>query len=440
MSLPHRPRRSQIVALLSASSATSMANMAQTTVLGLVVYRLTDSELDLGILGLAEFAPAALLVFVAGAVVDRFDLRTIAALGAATNAAVAVALSLYLRHPHHLRVAPILLLVLAFGIGQAFLSPAERAIPAAMAPPEHVPLLVAQRNVAGEAAMILGPVLGGFLFAAGAWVPLAVVAGLSAIGAGATLFIRLAPAAPAPAPEAQTDLRSLRDEEVSHVLEEGIPPSGGSWREAMAGLGFVRRHPILLGAISLDLFAVLLGGAVTLLPAIAVRLHTGAIGLGWLRAATGIGAGSMTLFLSFRPVRRRVGRVLLAVVAIFGVWTIVLGITRSYAVAFVAILALSAADAVSMFIRSTLVPLATPADMRGRVLAVENVFIGASNQLGGFESGLAGQFLGTTGSVVLGGIGTLVVALVWGVLFAPLRRLDTFPAPPPHSELAPPDP
>ncbi|HLH99898.1 MAG TPA: hypothetical protein VKV06_03865, partial [Acidimicrobiales bacterium] len=198
--------------------------------------------------------------------------------------------------------------------------------------------------------------------------------------------------------------------------------------------------PILLGAISLDLFAVLLGGAVTLLPAIAVRLHTGAIGLGWLRAATGIGAGSMTLFLSFRPVRRRVGRVLLAVVAIFGVWTIVLGITRSYAVAFVAILALSAADAVSMFIRSTLVPLATPADMRGRVLAVENVFIGASNQLGGFESGLAGQFLGTTGSVVLGGIGTLVVALVWGVLFAPLRRLDTFPAPPPHSELAPPDP
>jgi len=288
--------------------------------------------------------------------------------------------------------------------------------------------------------MILGPVLGGFLFAAGAWVPLAVVAGLSAIGAAATLFIRLEPAAAAPAPEARTDLRSLRDEEVSHVLEEGIPPSGGSWREAMAGLGFVRRQPILLGAISLDLFAVLLGGAVTLLPAIAVRLHTGAIGLGWLRAATGIGAGSMTLFLSFRPVRRRVGRVLLAVVAIFGVWTIVLGITRSYAVAFVAILALSAADAVSMFIRSTLVPLATPADMRGRVLAVENVFIGASNQLGGFESGLAGQFLGTTGSVVLGGIGTLVVALVWGVLFAPLRRLDTFPAPPPHSELAPPEP
>lgn len=437
MSLPNRPRRSQIVALLSATSATSMANMAQTTVLGLVVYRLTDSELDLGLLGLAEFAPAALLVFVAGAVVDRVDLRKIAAAGAATNAAVAVALALYLRHPHHVTVAPIFVLVLAFGVGQAFLSPAERAIPAAMVPSEHVPRLVARRNVAQEGAIIIGPVLGGFLYAAGAWVPLAAVAALSAIGAAATLFLRLVPGSSAP--EGESDLRAVRDGEVTHVLEEGIPPARGGWREAIAGLRFVRHQPILLGAISLDLFAVLLGGAVTLLPAIAARLHTGAVGLGWLRAATGIGAGAMTLFLSFRPVQRRVGRVLLAVVAVFGIWTIVLGITRSYAVAFVAILALSAADAVSMFIRSTLVPLATPADMRGRVLAVENVFIGASNELGGFESGLAGQLLGTTGSVVLGGIGTLVVAVLWGVLFAPLRRLDTFPAPPPRSEVAPPE-
>jgi hypothetical protein len=198
----------------------------------------------------------------------------------------------------------------------------------------------------------------------------------------------------------------------------------------MEGLRFVRGNPILLGAISLDLFAVLLGGAVTLLPAIAVRLDVGAAGLGWLRAAVGIGAGGMTLILAFRPVQRHVGQILLSVVAIFGVWTIVLGITRSYALAFTSILALSAADAVSMFIRSTLVPLATAPEMRGRVLAVENVFIGASNELGGFESGVMGQFLGTTGSVVLGGIGTLVVAVTWGVLFAPLRRVDRFPTPP----------
>jgi hypothetical protein len=139
----------------------------------------------------------------------------------------------------------------------------------------------------------------------------------------------------------------------------------------------------------------------------------------------------MTLIIAVRPVQRRVGRLLLGVVAVFGVWTIVLGVTRSYALAFIAMFGLSAADAVSVFIRSTLVPLATPPEMRGRVLAVENVFIGASNQLGGFESGVVGQLLGTTASVVLGGIGTLVVALAWGVLFAPLRRLDRFPVPPP---------
>jgi hypothetical protein len=215
---------------------------------------------------------------------------------------------------------------------------------------------------------------------------------------------------------------------VGHVLEEGIPAPEKGLREAMAGLRFVRHQPVLLGAISLDLFAVLLGGAVTLLPAIAVRLHAGAVGLGWLRAATGIGAGLVMVVLAIRPVHRRIGYVLFGVVAIFGIWTVILGITHSFAVAFVSIVALSAADAVSMFIRSTLVPLATPPDMRGRVLAVENVFIGASNQLGGFESGALGQLLGTTGSVVLGGLGTLVVAVGWCLLFPSLRTLDRFPS------------
>jgi len=137
----------------------------------------------------------------------------------------------------------------------------------------------------------------------------------------------------------------------------------------------------------------------------------------------------MTVLISIRPIKRRVGRALLAAVAVFGAWTVVLGITRSYALSFIAIFALSAADSVSVFVRATLVPLATPPAMRGRVLAVENVFIGASNQLGGFESGAVGQLLGTTGSIVFGGIGTLVVALAWGVLFSPLRRLDGFPSP-----------
>jgi Major Facilitator Superfamily len=416
-----------VAALLAATLATSMSNLAQTTVLGLLVYRLTRSELDLGFLGLAEFAPAALLVVVAGAVVDRFDLRMVAAAGSASNAVVAVALAWYVHRPRHLWVTPIFLLVLAFGAGQAFLSPAQRSMPPAMVRNELVPWLVARRSIAAQVAAVLGPVLGGFIYGAGVWVALVAVAALSATGAVVSLPVRLGHERAGAVPGEDAVYNS---DQVDHVPEDGIPPGRGGLHEAMEGLRFVRAHSVLLGAISLDLFAVLFGGAATLLPAIAVRLHAGAVGLGWLRAAGGLGAGAMTLAIAFRPVQRRVGPVLLSVVALFGGWTIVLGLTRSYALAFVAMFALSAADAVSVFIRSTLVPLATPPAMRGRVLAVENVFIGASNELGGFESGALGQLVGTTGSVVIGGVGTLVVALLWGLLFAPLRQVDRFPRPP----------
>ena len=406
-----------------------MSNVAQTTVLGLLVYRLTGSELDLGFLGLAEFAPAALLVLIAGATADRFDRRWVTAFGGMSDAIVALALAWYVHRPHGLSTTPIFLLVLAFGVGQAFLSPALRSLPASMVPNEGVPWLVARRSVANQAATIIGPVLGGLLYGAGVWVPLVAAAALSAAGDISVLAIRLPDQATGQV--GAVEPVPVGGEQVDHVLEDGIPASRGGLHEALEGLRFVRAQSSVLGAISLDLFAVLFGGAVTLLPAIAVRLHAGAVGLGGLRAAAGLGAGAMTLGIAVRPVQRRVGRVLFGVVAIFGVWTIVLGVTRSYAMAFVAIFGLSAADAVSVFIRSPLVPLATPPEMRGRVLAVENVFIGASNQLGGFESGVVGQVLGTTASIVLGGIGTLVVALAWGVLFAPLRRVDRFPVPPP---------
>jgi MFS family permease len=421
-----RPPRAQVAALLGAALTTQVSNLAQTTVLGLVVYRLTGSELDLGFLGLAEFAPAALLVLVAGAAADRLDRWRVAAAGAMANAVVALALAWYLRGPGDVATTPIFLLVLAFGVGQAFLSPALRSIPPAMVSNEGVPWLVARRSVASQAGTILGPLFGGLLYGAGVWVPFVAVAAFSAIGAVLVLAIRL----PAHASTPQ-DPALDAEETVDHVLEDGIPAVHGGVHEALEGLRFVRAESILLGAISLDLFAVLFGGAVTLLPAIAVRLGVGALGLGWLRAAAGLGAGVMTLAISVRPLQRRVGPILLGAVAVFGVWTIVLGVTHSYALAFIAIVALSAADAVSMFIRSTLVPLATPPEMRGRVLAVENVFIGASNELGGFESGALGQLVGTTGSIVFGGIGTLIVALAWGVLFPQLRRVDRFPNPPP---------
>jgi predicted MFS family arabinose efflux permease len=192
-------------------------------------------------------------------------------------------------------------------------------------------------------------------------------------------------------------------------------------------LRLIRRTPILLGAISLDLFAVLFGGAVALLPAIAEdQLGVGAVGLGWLRAAAGIGAAVMATTLAVKPVQHHVGRTLFTVVGIFGAATIVLGITHSFAVAFVSLVVLSAADAVSVFIRATLTPFVTPAAARGRVLAVENVFIGASNELGAFESGVAGQALGVAPAVVLGGAMTLVVAVMWSFLFPSLRDVDRF--------------
>jgi len=200
-----------------------------------------------------------------------------------------------------------------------------------------------------------------------------------------------------------------------------------TFRHAIEGLVFIRRTPILLAAISLDLFAVLFGGAIALLPVIAEeRLGVGDVAYGWLRAAVGIGAAAMAIFLAWRPVRRRVGHKLFVVVATFGVMTVVLGLTHNYVVAFIAILVMSAADMVSVFIRSSIVPLVTPDEKRGRVLAVENVFIGASNELGAFESGVASQAVGTAGAVVGGGIATVGVAGLWWVLFPALRRVDRF--------------
>jgi MFS family permease len=331
-------------------------------------------------------------------------------------------------------VAPIFGMVFLFGIARAFAAPSSRSLPADLVPGERLPWLVARFSGAWQAAIIVGPVLAGFLYTIDIRLPYLATAALLGIAAVALLSIRLPAAVPTP----ETAEEEAEVARADAVMEAGVEPSAGhaaaappakaGFREAIEGLRFIRRRPILLGAISLDLFAVLFGGAVALLPAIAEdRLGVGAVGLGWLRAAGGIGAGVVTAALAFRPIRRRVGRTLLVVVAGFGVATIVLGVTRSFVVAFVAMAVLSGADAVSVFVRATLVPLITPEDKRGRVLAVENVFIGASNELGAFESGVAGQILGPAGAIVLGGVGTLAIAGGWWFLFPALRDVDGFP-------------
>jgi MFS family permease len=424
------PSNLSVTALLVSEFCAAAASIAQATVLGKVVYDLTGSKLDLGLLGLVEFAPAALLVLVSGAIADRFDRRRVAAASALAEMVVASALAWY-SGTAPTSALPIFLMVVAFGSARAFGAPATRSLPADMASADRLPRLVARNTAAWQSAIIAGPVLGGFLDAVDVRLPFIAVAGLLAVASASILMIRLGPAAPRTSLLIAGPVDRPEAGAVPLVGPDAVAvPSRGTWHDALEGLRFVKSQPILLGAISLDLVAVLFGGAVALLPAIAKdRLGVGVIGLGWLRAAGGIGAGTMTLALVVRPIVRRVGRILLVVVALFGLGTILLGVTTDFAVAFVAMVALSAADAVSVFIRATLVPLVTPNDKRGRVLAVENVFIGASNELGAFESGLAGQLLGTSASVVLGGVATVAVALGWSALFPSLRNVDRFPQP-----------
>ena len=428
--------RSIALLLLSVFCA-SAAALAGVTALGIQVFDLTRRELDLGWLGLAEFAPAALLVLVTGAVADRFDRRRVTAIGAVAEGACALVLAWY-ASTDPTAVAPIFALVVAFGTARSFVAPASRSLPADIMAPADLPWLVARYSATWQAAIIAGPVLGGTLYAVDASLPFVAMAILLATAAVSVSLVRVRPGSedlrvPEAAETAETPLRGapLLESTVDPGAAEalGEPAARPRLSDALEGLRFIRHHPVLLGAISLDLFAVLFGGAVALLPAIAeTRLGVGAVGLGWLRAAGGIGAAAVTLRLTRHPVSRNVGRTLLGVVAVFGVGTVALGLTTSYVIAFAAMMVLSGADAVSVFIRATLVPLVTPKEKRGRVLAVENVFIGGSNELGAFESGVAGQLLGAGGAVVLGGAETIVIAAGWWVFFPALRDVDRFPS------------
>ena len=379
------------------------AVVGQITIVGKQVFDMTGDELDLGLLGLAEFLPIILLSAFTGAVADRVDRRFVVIGGLLGEILVAIGLFLYVRS-EPTSVMPIFVLVFAFGICRSFASPASRALPIDIAPPRVLERVIALRSVAFQLGIIAGPIVMGFVFVVDRSLPYLV-------GAVAfVLYLAIMTRIPKP---------PTRKLETTGALQ--------AFRDAREGLRFMRRQPIVFGAISLDLFAVLFGGVIALLPAIAEeRLGVGAVGLGWLRAATGIGSGSMALMLSIRPLRRHVGRVLLIVIAIFGVMTIIIGLSTSYAVVFASLVVASAADAISVFIRSTLVPLATPEEMRGRVLAVENVFIGASNELGAVESGLTAAVFGLVGAILLGGAGTLVVVGLWWRYFPDLRDVDEF--------------
>lgn len=375
----------------------------QEAALGQQIFNITNSTLALGFLGLVEFLPALVLLPLTGSAADRFDRRRVAAVAMAAEVLTSL---LYLAYAatKPTSAIPIFAIALLFGTARAFAAPAFRSLPPLIAPERGLPRLIAFYSGTWQFGLIVGPALSGFLYAIDPTVPYltaAIAFGLATLIAS-TLTLR------------RPQVRTPGSERPSFA-------------HAMKGLRFIRRRQVLLGAITLDMFAVLFGGAVALLPAIAEdRLGVGSIGYGWLRAAPGIGAVIVTVLLAVRPVRRRVGMTLLIAVAVFGVATVVLGLTHSYVVAFVALLVLAGADAVSVFIRATIVPLATPDEMRGRVMAVENVFIGASNELGAFESGVAGAVLGVGPAVWLGGLLTIGVVGVSSVVFPDLRDIDRF--------------
>ena len=384
-----------------------MAAIALGVVLGVLVYDVTGSKLDLGWLGLAEFGPTALLVFVTGPVADRYDRRRIIAIALAVEAAASVGFVLFARTHRH-NIAPIYVGVIVYGIARAFAAPAIRSlIPASAPDAAALPRTLALSAAGWQVGAIAGPVIGAWAYD---WSPVRAFEVVVLLQLLAVFVVYLIPA----------------EVGTAHV-DQGAPSEKPTLRSAVDGLRVIREQPVLLGAMSLDLVAVLFGGAVALLPAIAKDvLHGGAAEVGIMRTAGGIGAAMTTFAIAARPLRVKVGRSLLGAVALFGAATIVLGSARSIVLAAIAMFVLNAADSVSVFVRTTLVPLVTPPEQRGRVLAVESVFIGGSNELGAFESGVAGRFLGTTPAVVSGGVAVLAIVGLFWFIFPTLRDVNRF--------------
>lgn len=368
---------------------------------GWQIYAITHRVLDLGYVGLAQFLPGFLLFLVSGHAADRFDRRKLLVV-CYVGFAICAGLLLLVSLQHYRSIGPIYAVLVLLGVVRSLNGPVSRAFLPQLVSEEHFQNAVAWHSTIFQIGTILGPSLGGLIYAffRGA----AAVYALSFASYLVAIFC--------------TTLIKLK---AKARTREPI-----SLKTMLAGIAYIWKQKVVLGSISLDLFAMLLGGAVALLPAYARDiLHTGPWGLGLLRSAGGVGAGAMAILLAYRPLRRRVGATMLWCVAAFGIFTIVFGLSRNLTLSLFALALVGASDMVSVVIRATLVQLATPDQMRGRVNAVDMIFIGASNELGSFESGLTASWFGIVPSVVLGGIGTLVVTALWAWWFPALRRAET---------------
>jgi MFS family permease len=389
-----------------ASIATQMIIMA----VGWQVYHITGRVLDLGLIGLSQFLPFLCLVLFSGHVADQFDRRIIIMIGHCSYAMCALLL-LGFAWVNMRTTVPIFCVLAILGVTRAFQMPAGQSFVPNIVPTAVLRNALAINSSANQVAAILGPSVGGIVYAI-AEVRVGQNSGAGVVfGAAAILLIGAIA--------------------LVGLIRKRRPPvnrSALSLATLSQGLNFVRHRKTILGAISLDLFAVLFGGATALLPAYTRDvLHAGPEVFGYLRAAPAIGAGATAIWLAFRPISRRVGATMFAGVAAFGMATVVLGLTQRFSVAMIALVILGIGDMISVFVRSLLVQLQTPDEIRGRVSAVSSVFIGASNELGEFESGITAAWFGLVPAIVIGGVATMVVTALWARVFFPeLWRMQTF--------------
>lgn len=378
--------------------SSAMAGQIIAVAVGWQIYALTGSVFYLGLVGLAQFLPMFLLTLVVGRTADRHDRRSIVCICEFVNAVAALALAAGTAGGW-LDKKAILLVAAVFGASRAFEGPSMQSLMPGLIRRELLPRAAALSASSMQTAFIVGPALGGVLYTAGA--------GACYIAAGAFFLL------------AGTAIFAIR------ARRAVVPPEPDALKAVFAGISFIRRNKDILGAISLDLFAVLLGGATAMLPVYARDiLGTGPWGLGLLRSAPAMGALLMSLGLSWRPIRTREGRKMFTGVAVFGAATVIFAVSKSFGLSLAALFVLGAADVVSVVVRSSLIQIRTPDDMRGRVSAINSLFIGTSNQLGEFESGMAASIFGVVPSVVIGGLGTLAVVALWIRLFPGLYLAD----------------
>ncbi len=372
----------------------------QSVAVGWQIYEITKRPLDLGLVGLAQFSPGILLFLATGHAADTFNRRKLL-MACYAGFGVCSALLLFYALSGLRTVLPMYAIVILLGVVRSFNNPVSRSLLPQIVPEEHLQNAIAWNSSVNQGGTILGPSLGGLIYAV-AKGPAAVYTTSMLAAAGAAFLMSQVKLHAKPRPREPISMKSV-----------------------LAGLRYIGEKKIILGSISLDLFAVLLGGAVALLPVFASEiLRTGPWGLGLLRASPAIGAGSMALLLAHRPFRSRAGLTMLWCVGGFGAFTILFGISRSLVLSMVALILVGSMDMVNVVVRSTLVQLATPDEMRGRVSAVEMIFVGASNEIGQFESGLTAQWFGAVPAVIMGGVGTLLVTALWAWYFPELRRVE----------------